>query len=143
MHRALITLALLFAPAVGWCAERPGSPAAAGLVPPNAPKSTFVDEPGFGCDPFFPNSDSRKASVQVPDTDHGPSVPAYISLKGISISQGRKLAIINNYTLAEGEEFTLRYGGQAVRVKCLEIKERLVLIQVNGATKELPLRNGF
>ena len=70
-------------------------------------------------------------------------VPDYVVLKGISAFQGRKLAIINNYTVGEGEEFVLKTRGQPIQIKCVEIKDKSAVVSVNGATKEIPLRAGF
>jgi hypothetical protein len=70
-------------------------------------------------------------------------VPDSVVLKGISTFQGKKLAIINNYPVAEGEEFSLKTGGPLLRIKCVEIKEKSVVVSVGGATKEIQLRTGF
>ena len=113
------------------------------LVPAGAPKSEFIDDVEFGKDPFFPASMRRpKTMVKVSDNEPPrPMVPDSVALKGITSFQGRKLAIINNYTVGEGEEFTLKPSG--LRVKCIEIKEKSVVVSVNGATKEILLRSGF
>jgi hypothetical protein len=112
------------------------------IVPAGAPKSEFVDDPGNGKDPFFPRSTRRKAVVKTLDTaPPDPTVPSFITLRGLSFSQGRKLAIINNYTLGEGEEFSLKVNGQVLKIKCIEIKEKSVIIETGGATKEIPLRS--
>jgi hypothetical protein len=138
MRRSLFILTLSFATIGELRAAAP-----AGIVPPNAPKSVFVDEPGFGRDPFFPNSIDRRVVTQV-DTTVTATVPVFITCKGISQAPGKKpLAIINNYTLAEGEEFSLRYSSQVTKVKVVQIKERSVIVEVNGVSKELPLRTGF
>jgi len=59
------------------------------------------------------------------------------------VVKDKRLAIINNYTLATGEEFSLRYGAQVVKVKLVEVKEASAVVSANGATKELTLRAGF
>jgi hypothetical protein len=111
------------------------------VVPAGAPKSEFVDDPGNGKDPFFPKSTRRKVVVRTPDAaPPDPTVPDFVRLQGISFAAGRKLAIINNYTLGEGEEFTLKINGQPVKIQCIEIKEKSVIVAVGGATKEIPLR---
>jgi hypothetical protein len=115
------------------------------VVPPNAPRSEFKDDIGFGKDPFFPRS-TRRPKVVVKTRDIEParaSVPDHVVLKGISVIKDKKLAIINDRTLAEGEEFTLKGNGQPVRVKCVEIKEKSVIVSVGSATKELALPTGF
>ncbi|HXI50598.1 MAG TPA: hypothetical protein VNH84_03820 [Candidatus Saccharimonadales bacterium] len=140
-----LTAGVLLAPC-GWADNRTASfnPLAA-LVPAGAPRSEFVDDREFGKDPFFPNSGRRpKTVVRTVEPDViRPSVPEFLSLRGISRINEKKLAIINTYTVAEGEEFSLRSGTQTIRVKCVEIKDRSVVVSVNGATKELALRAGF
>jgi len=115
------------------------------LVPRHSPKSEFTDSIDFGKDPFFPKSARRpKVAIKTSDIEvTRASVPDHIALKGISVLKDKKLAIINNYTLGEGEEFLLKHAGQSLKVKCVEIKERSVVISVDGATKELPMRSGF
>ena len=114
------------------------------VVPPGAPKSEFKDDVSIGKDPFFPKSTRRKF---VPKTEDerapDPTVPDFIALRGVSVSQGRKLAIINNYTVSEGEEFSLKSNAQTIKVKCVEIKDKSVIVEVNGATKEISLRTGL
>jgi len=124
-----------------WADTKPVAP----IVAATGPRSVFVDQPDFGKDPFFPRS-SRRPKVVQRTTDVEPTravVPDFIVLKGISVLKERKLAIINYYTAAEGEEFSLKFNGQVVKVKCVEIKDRSVIVSVNGATKEIPLREGF
>ena len=111
------------------------------IVPPNAPRSEFKDDVSFGRDPFFPKS-TRRPKILVTPTNVEPqraTVPDHVMLKGISFTSGKKLAIINDRTLAEGEEFTLKGNGQPVKVKCVEIKEKSVIVGVGSATKELAL----
>lgn len=140
-----LTAGVLLAPC-GWADNRPaGLNPIPTLVPGGAPRSEFTDDLGFAKDPFFPNSPRRpKAVVRTVEPEVArPNVPEFLTLRGISNIQGRKLAIINNYTVAEGEDFSLRSGTQTIRVKCVEIKDRSAIINVNGATKELSLRAGF
>jgi len=118
--------------------------AASPIVPVGAPKSEFVDDPGNGKDPFFPRSSRRKVVVRTVETaPPDPTVPSFIKLKGISSAQGRKLAIINNYTLGEGEERELKVNGQILKLRCIEIKEKSVIIESGGATKEIPLHSNL
>jgi hypothetical protein len=115
-------------------------------VPAGAPRSEFVDNVEFGKDPFFPASRRRPLIlVKTPDNESArPTVPDFVVLKGITTFQGRRLAIINNYTVGEGEEFWLKTGGQPIQIKCVEIKDKSAVVSVNGATKEiLLLRAGF
>jgi hypothetical protein len=114
------------------------------ITPAGSPKSEFIDDVAFGKDPFFPQS-SRRPKVLVKTTTEPirSNVPEYIVLKGISAVKDRKLAIINNYTVGEGEEFTLKTSGQPIKVKCIEIREKSAIVSANGATKELPLRSSY
>jgi hypothetical protein len=112
------------------------------VVPPTAPKSVFNDDPSFGKDPFFPKSPRRKFVPKAQDEKPpDPTVPDSITLRGISSSDGKKLAIINNHTVGEGEEFTLKLNGQVVKGQCVEIKDKSVIINSGGATKEIFLRS--
>jgi hypothetical protein len=113
-------------------------------------KSVFVDDPKFGKDPFFPKSDRRKPQVIVPVAT-GPDTSALaqllnnIVLKGISGVPGKRLAMLNNRTLEAGEQFDFKLNGQAVRVRCVEIREKSVIIGIDGTpeTKEIHLRAGM
>lgn len=135
----LLTVCLLFL-AVSLRAD---TAAPSALVPPGAPKSEFADDPSFGKDPFFPKSPRRKFVPKSPDEKPpDPTVPDFISLRGVSSAQDRKLAIINNHTVGEGEEFSLRFNGQVLKIQCVEIKDKSVIINSGGATKEIFLRSG-
>ena len=110
-------------------------------------KSVFINDPSFGRDPFFPNSSRRPLAptntvVEV-FTPPPPVVPDDIFLKGVNILKDRRLAIVNNYTVAQGEEFELKLKGKIYRVRCVEVKERSAVIRVDGVNKELPLRPGL
>ena len=123
------------------------APQPAAATPPAAPvvaeKSVFADTPGFGRDPFFPNS-KRRQHVATPKTIVAGELPSTIVLKGLSGTTQKRLAVINNYTLAEGEETEIRAGGQLFRVRCVEIRERSVMVSVNGMEpKELKMRAGW
>jgi len=116
--------------------------------PDEATKSVFVNDPTFGKDPFFPRSTRRPLPkpVAVPSANPvsvPPEFPDAIQLKGISLASGKKLAMLNYATFAEGEEADLRLDGQVVRVQCLEIKERSAIIEVKGVRRELQLRQGL
>jgi hypothetical protein len=137
---ALITAGLMLSTSSSRSESKP-SPQ---LAPPNGPKSEFTFRPGFAKDPFFPRSTDNMVAPPInlnPGLPQG-SVPDYIVLKGVSIVKDRKLAIINNYTVGEGEEFSLRRNGTAkpTSVRCVEIKDKSVVIAVDGVTKELILR---
>jgi hypothetical protein len=127
--------ALLSLKAVGAPTARTPAPAAAPQEPEPI-KSVFVDRPNFGRDPFFPNSSRRGTIVQ--DTVVEPVANFNnITLKGISGTVEKRLAIINNKTFEAGEEANLRISGQPTKVKCVEVREKSVVISINGVTREL------
>ena len=105
-------------------------------------KSEFVATPGnpaFGKDPFFPNT-ARFGPRTITSTETRPIVPATeLTLKGIGGSKTRPVAIINNRTFAVGESAEMRVKGEVVKVRCIEITERVVKITVNGVAKDLPV----
>jgi hypothetical protein len=61
-----------------------------------------------------------------------PATPAWLSqvkLSAINGTDDQKLAIINNKTFSPGEANSLKLKGRTVQVKCLEIRERSVLVR--------------
>ena len=109
------------------------------------PKSVFNGDLTSGIDPFFPKSTRLLAkpsllASNLPPVFLKPMVPAEVQLQGISLSRTRRLALINNRTVEAGEEFTVRVGGEPVKVRCEEVRDRSVVVSVRGVTKEIPLR---
>lgn len=143
MQRILKSSALMLVAGILLPASRGADNSPPPIVPVGAPKSEFVDDPGNGKDPFFPRSTRRKAVVKTVDTaPPDPTVPSFVVLRGISLAQGRKLAIINNHTLGEGEERELKApNGQVLKIRVIEIKEKSVIIETGGFSKEIPLRS--
>jgi len=70
-----------------------------------------------------------------------PAAPSSLVLKGISSGGSRPLAMINDQTLAVGESAKVRVGTTNVTVRCLEISERSVRIQMvdSGSVTNLQL----
>jgi hypothetical protein len=105
-------------------------------------KSIFTDDPKFGKDPFFPHSIRRGTAELV-----NPNVPLTdvrdLVLKGISGGKDRRLAMINNRTVENGEELDFKFGSRTVKVHCVEIREKSVVIRVDGQSKELFLRQNL
>ena len=142
--------------ALVWCMTVPAAEPVAGHAPtpPSAqsevlvPKSFFADGPKAGKDPFFPNS-TRRLEAAVPTTSTDAVAPSsflsQLALKGISGTKGQLLAIINNATLAAGESAEVKVGGRTVKIRCREIRDRSVLIELEdgGEVKELKLRDGI
>jgi hypothetical protein len=137
------SLALLLACAGSIAGAAPVSAPAASPSEPPVTKSVFVDRPNFGRDPFFPNSSRRGKLVEATVAQPVASFDN-IALKGISGGTAdKRLAILNNKTFEAGEEGELRVAGQLTRVKVVEIREKSVVISINGITKELFLGTRF
>jgi hypothetical protein len=135
-----LDLAASRAPAVAPGKDLPASPAPA-AAPALAPKAVFTEDLPNGKDPFFPQS-RRRARVQAPADVAAPPPPPQLFLKGISRGKERRLAVINNITVAEGEKIQLHVNAQTVVLHCLEVRERSVLVSLEGdkEVKELHLR---
>jgi hypothetical protein len=56
-----------------------------------------------------------------------------LDLKIISGTPQRRLATVNNQTFLVGETLTVKVRDTSFRVRCLEIRERSVLVDVQGA----------
>jgi hypothetical protein len=111
-------------------------------------QSIFIDDPKFARDPFFPKSQRWKPKIVVavnntPDT--GTQILNSFVLKGISGRPGKRLALLNNRTVGVGEISEFRSNNQIFKVRCVEIREKSVLLGVEGTseTKEIFLRSGF
>ena len=96
-----------------------------------------------GRDPFHPLS-TRHIEAFKPAVDEVVAKgPAKLELKGISGSSDRPLALINNRTLAVGEEQDVSTPEGRVKVMCLAIEGTTVRIRAQGQTRELVLRKGI
>jgi hypothetical protein len=95
--------------------------------------SVFEDlPPHLGKDPFFPTSHRREPAPEVAATDPNAHVDPVLVLKGILRTRTHSQAVINNEVLEQGEEEPVRVPSGHVRVRCLEIGNDYVLIQVEG-----------
>jgi len=56
-------------------------------------------------------------------------------LKAIAGSAGRRLAIINGRPFETGEQAKVKVGQKMVTVRCLEIKEKSAVVQIEGIGK--------
>ncbi len=127
------------------------SPTAAGPAKIAAPasKAVFAEEAANGIDPFFPAS-HRRSRVQAPTPGVSVAPPSsalynQLVLKGISRGKERRLALINNVTVAEGEKAQIKLSAQPVTLECLKVLDRSVLVCLDGSKepRELELRKGF
>jgi thioredoxin-related protein len=66
-----------------------------------------------------------------------------LTLKSISGNGSKKLALINNQTLAPGESAKVRLGAGEVKLRLEEIRDKSVVVTIEGkggGRKELPLK---
>jgi hypothetical protein len=66
-------------------------------------------------------------------------VPDRLVLKGISGTANNRFALINNATLEVMERGKVRVGQTNVTVRCLEIRDHSVVIEVNGTGQKTEL----
>ena len=86
-------------------------------------------------DPFFPLS--LRQPVQIA-TNATPTFSASVfNLKGLSGSSGHRLALINNRTVAAGEDAEITTSAGKVKIQCVEIKESSVIIRAESQTDPL------
>jgi len=105
-------------------------------------KSNFTDDSKFGKDPFFPNS-KRRGVVETVNPNTPLADVRDLVLKGISGGKDRRLALINNRTVENGEELEFKIGNRTLKVHCVEIREKSVVIRVDGQSKEIFLRQNL
>ena len=105
------------------------------------PKSIFVTNDVAGKDPFFPNSERRKLTVD-PNGGQGEKTPKPVGagalrLLGITTdSAGKRIALINNLTFAKGEELEVRAEGGKLKLRCIEIREKSVVVAIVGQSEQ-------
>jgi hypothetical protein len=70
--------------------------------------------------------------------------PKELQLEGITGTPGRRIAVINNLTLTQGEEGEVRARNGKIKIRVLEIRDKSVLLQIDGLAepKELLLQEG-
>jgi thioredoxin-related protein len=70
--------------------------------------------------------------------------PAELKLRSITGPKQRRRAVINDRAFAAGETVLMKLPAGAVKVRCVEIRERSVIVTVNGgpAKRELRLAAG-
>ena len=120
-----------------------GKPAATPAPEAPPPRSAFVIDSQFGKDPFFPkttrlvrapvrtNEVVTTNPTQFPDGD--------IRIQGFSNQRGKIIVILNGKSFEKGEKADLTIRGLRTPVRCLDVTERTILLEINGVTKELNL----
>ncbi|MDB6017267.1 MAG: hypothetical protein JWR19_1756 [Pedosphaera sp.] len=94
-------------------------------------------------DPFFPLS-ARQAVVQS-NTNAPAFSAASFFLKALSGPINQRLALINNRTVAVGEDAEVTTTSGKIKIHCVDIKDASAVIKAAGQVDpiELHLRKGF
>jgi len=63
--------------------------------------------------------------------------PGALRLLGITTdSEGKRIALINNLTFAKGEVLEVRAEGGRLKLRCIEIREKSVVVAVEGQSEQ-------
>ncbi len=89
-----------------------------------------------GRDPFYPES-TRMIAVPAA-TAHTVEIST-LKVRGIFGSAGHQLAILNNHTFSAGEEGDVISASSRVHVRCVEIHDRYVVVEINGQLHKINL----
>jgi len=91
--------------------------------------------------PSVAKAKPEPASPPPPMFNGAPTQPppqyAGLKLQGISGPPGKRLAILNSQTFSKGEGGRIKISGKEIEVRCLEIRERSVLLAIDGGNKEV------
>ena len=82
------------------------------------------------------------AQLFLPNKNEDLPQPAYLGqvrLNGVSLSGNKPLAIVNNRTLGESEQTSIKLNGKTMQIRCLKIAATSVLVQVGPFRKQLRL----
>ncbi len=103
---------------------------------PEIPQSVFTLAGGKVKDPFFPNSTRIKTVITA-----APQISSStFELKAITGPPGARLAIINNRTVANGEDAEVTTSGGKFKIHCLEIRDSSVVIRTALSPEAIELR---
>lgn len=88
-------------------------------------------------DPFYPLSTRQTARTVTTNTE--PFSASSFTLKGLSGTGKGHLALINNRTVAAGEDAEVSTPTGKVKIHCVEIKEASVVIQSESSNDSLEI----
>ena len=88
-----------------------------------------------------PKKETTVAAREVPKTQSAdPAWLSDIKLQGIGGTSTRRLAIINGKTLGPGQGIQVKAGGKIVILRCFDVKEKTVTVEIEGLEGERELR---
>ena len=91
-------------------------------------------------DSDFPREPVRELPMFGGAVTHPPRVHTDLVVRSISGVPARRFALINNETLSAGESAWVKLGASKVRVQCEEVREKSVLVRVDGEPVPRELR---
>jgi hypothetical protein len=105
-----------------------------------ARKSVFDNSPPkSGKDPFFPASERFKVVIAQPNKSHAAPPPVDptkdLKLQGIYFAQGKPTAMINGKDFAPGDSALIKTPTGQIKIHCVEINEKSVVIKVEQETQ--------
>lgn len=124
--------------ALGDTAKTVPTPAKPAAVKPTPIRSVFVMPTNSreGRDPFYPES-LRPYEAAAAAASGGVVESSALICKGVLGTPGHFVAIINNHAFAVGDEGEVKTKGTPIRIRCVEIRNNLVVIEINGQRREL------
>jgi hypothetical protein len=119
----------------------PATPPGTNVVASEAPVPLAVFDLTNGApkDPFFPLS-TRLSNLLVTNAAPVSFTVSSFVLKGLSGPPTQRLALINNRTVAAGEEAEVTTDAGKVKIRCVQVKEDSAIIQVANQSETLELR---
>jgi len=83
----------------------------------------------------------RIVTIGLTWTNNVQEEPSDIRVSNISGTDQKRFAIINNHTFTAGDCQQIKIYGSNIKVRCLEVRKRSVVIQIDGASyqREIPL----
>jgi hypothetical protein len=145
----LVKCAALVALFLGLNARAEDKPAATAKAACMTPQSVFVNDPTIGVDPFFPTSkrrlDELPRSTMTNVVVQTSTIWDRLKLQGMSGPEGQRLALISGATVAVSEIAEIKCEGRIVKIRCVEIRDRSVVLQLvaSGETREIKLRDNI
>jgi hypothetical protein len=115
------------------------------VTPQPLPRSVFIQPTSTkdGRDPFFPESTRTiaEATAQTNAAAGRTTDATALKVRGISGTPGNMLAIINNHTFAVGDEGEVLTSSGRIRLRCVDIRQDGVSVEIAGRIQHLNLEN--
>lgn len=87
---------------------------------------------------------ARPATTAQPLFNGAPTAPprlySDLTLKAITGNEGRRFALLNNQTFAAGDTAKVKLEDREVKVRCVEVREKSVVVAVDGQQGQREIR---